>query len=73
MNVLDKLSPKEVFAFFEELSSIPRTLENEKQVSDYLVNLAKERGLEVFQDKELNVIIKKGGTKGYEKSAPVII
>jgi len=73
MNVLDKLSPKEVFAFFDELSSIPRTSENEKQVSDYLVNLAKERGLEVFQDKELNVIIKKGGTKGYEKSAPVII
>ena len=73
MKVLNKISPKEVFTFFEELSSIPRTSGNEKQVSDYLVNFAKERGLEVFQDKELNVIIKKGGTKGYEKSAPVII
>jgi len=73
MSVLNKLSPKEVFAFFEELSSIPRTSGNEKQVSDYLVDFAKKRDLEVFQDEALNVIIKKAGTKGYEKSAPVII
>jgi dipeptidase D len=73
MSVLNKLEPKEVFAFFEELSSIPRTSGNEKQVSDYLVDFAKKRDLEVFQDEALNVIIKKGGTKGYEKSAPVII
>ncbi|HZK72250.1 MAG TPA: aminoacyl-histidine dipeptidase, partial [Clostridia bacterium] len=73
MNVLNMLSPKEVFTFFEELTSIPRESGNEKQVSNYLVNFAKKRGLEVFQDEALNVIIKKDGTKGYEKSAPVII
>lgn len=73
MSVLNKYSPKEVFTIFEELSSIPRTSGNEKQVSNYLVDFAKKRGLEVFQDEALNVIIKKGGTKGYEKSAPVII
>lgn len=73
MSVLNGLSPKEVFHFFEELSNIPRTSGNEKQVSDYLVNFARERGLEVHQDKALNVIIKKGGTPGYEKSSPVII
>jgi len=73
MNVLNTLSLKEVFAFFEELTSIPRASGNEKQVSNYLVDFAKKRGLEVFQDEALNVIIKKAGTKGYEKSAPVII
>lgn len=73
MSVLNKLLPKEVFEFFEELSNIPRTSGNEKQVSDYLVDFAKKRELEVFQDEALNVIIKKGGTKGYEKSSPVII
>src|SRR5665648_400749 len=73
MNVLNMLSLKEVFAFFEELTSIPRASGNEKQVSNYLVDFAKKRGLEVFQDEALNVIIKKAGTKGYEKSAPVII
>ena len=71
--ILDKLSPKEVFSFFEELSYIPRTSGNEKQVSDYLVDFAKKRGLKVFQDEALNVIIKKDGTKGYENSSPVII
>src|SRR5665648_779478 len=73
MNVLNMLSLKEVFAFFEELTSIPRASGNEKQVSNYLVDFAKKRGLEVFQDEALNVIIKKDGTKGYENSAPVII
>ena len=53
MSVLNKLSPKEVFAIFEELSSIPRTSGNEKQVSDYLVDFAKKRDLEVFQDEAL--------------------
>src|SRR5665648_1065638 len=73
MNVLNMLSLKEVFAFFEELTSITRASGNEKQVSNYLVDCAKKRRLEVFQDEALNEIIKKDGTKGYEKSAPVII
>ena len=41
-------------------------------ISDWLVSFAKEHKLEVIQDKALNVIIKKPGTKGYEK-APIII
>lgn len=70
--VLKDLQPKKVFKYFEELTRIPRCSGNEKQVSDYLVNFAKERSLEVIQDKCLNVIIKKPGTKGYE-NAPVVI
>ncbi|MBA3013194.1 MAG: aminoacyl-histidine dipeptidase [Proteobacteria bacterium] len=68
-----KLSPKQVFHYFEELAKIPRCSGNEKQVSDYLVNFAKKRKLAVFQDKKLNVIIKKPGTKGYEDSPAVIL
>ncbi len=71
--MLKNMKPKQVFHFFEELSAIPRCSGNEKQVSDYLVNFAKERKLKVFQDKALNVIIKKPGTAGYEKSPAVII
>ena len=73
MNVLKDLKPTEVFKFFEELTTIPRTSGDEKRVSDYLVAFAKERKLEVFQDKALNVIIKKPGTSGYENSPTVII
>lgn len=71
--VLKDLIPNNVFKFFEELTEIPRCSGNEKQVSDYLVNFAKERNLEVIQDKALNVIIKKPATPGYEKAPTVIL
>jgi len=73
MGMLEDLSPKEVFRFFEELTRIPRCSGNEKRVSEYLVAFAEERKLEVFQDEALNVVIKKPGTAGYEKSPAVII
>ncbi len=62
-----------VFDFFEKISKIPRGSGNEKEISDYIVNFAKKRGLWYNQDSALNVIIKKEGTKGYENLPPVII
>lgn len=73
MNILQNLEPKNVFKYFEEISQIPRGSGNEKGISDYLVSVAKKLKLEVIQDKALNVIIKKPGTKGYENSETVII
>jgi dipeptidase D len=71
--MLEPLKPKEVFHYFEELTRIPRGSGNEKQVSDFLVDFAKQRNLESFQDEALNVIIRKPGTAGYEHSPAVII
>ena len=70
--VLKNLKPYEVFKYFEELSQIPRGSGNEKGISDYLVGFAKEHNLEVRQDSNLNVIIKKAATAGYE-NAPIVI
>ncbi|WP_036729608.1 aminoacyl-histidine dipeptidase [Peptoniphilus mikwangii] len=67
------IEPKEVFKWFYEINQIPRCSGSEKRVSDFLVNFAKERNLEVFQDDVYNVIIKKPATNGYENSKPVII
>jgi len=64
--VLKGISPEKVLYWFEELSKIPRCSKEEGKVSDWLVNFAKERNLEYIQDKALNVIIRKPGTKGYE-------
>ena len=69
----EALEPKSVFKWFYEISQIPRGSGNEKAISDFLVSFAKARGLEVWQDKALNVIIKKAGTKGFESSKPVIL
>lgn len=73
MKILQNLEPKAVFQYFEEISNIPRGSGNEKGISDYLLNFGKSLGLESIQDKALNVIIKKPGTKGYENAPTVII
>ena len=73
MNNLSNLEPKEVFRWFYEINQHPRSSGNEKEVSDFLVQFAKDRNLEVYQDEILNVIIKKPGTPGYENSEPLII
>jgi len=73
MNKLSNLEPSDVLHFFEEISQIPRTSGNEKEISDWLVDFAQKRNLEVYRDNALNVIIKKPGTKGYENSPAVII
>ncbi|MGL6217662.1 MAG: aminoacyl-histidine dipeptidase, partial [Lacrimispora sphenoides] len=70
---MENMEPVEVFHYFEEINSIPRGSGNEKRISDYLVSFAKEHNLEVIQDKALNVIIRKPGTKGYEESPGVVI
>lgn len=72
MRVLDGLKPEKVFYYFEEISKIPRGSGNEKQISDYLLNLSKSKGWEVIQDEYLNIIIKKPASKGYE-NAPVVM
>lgn len=67
------LEPKEVFDWFYKINQIPRESGHEKEVSDFLVDFAKNRNLEVIQDEQYNVIIKKKASDGYENSKPVII
>lgn len=73
MRVLENLEPKNVFHFFEDLTQIPRPSHHEKAVSDYLMNFAKERGLECYQDDIYNVIIIKEASEGYEDEEPIIL
>jgi len=70
---LQDLNSYEAFKYFKELNRIPRGSGNEKAISDWLVNFAKERNLKVIQDEAMNVIIKKPGTKGYENAPTVIL
>ena len=73
MGVLSNLEPKSVFHYFEELTKIPHGSGNVEQISNYLVNFAKERGLFCIQDALKNVIIVKEATPGYEKEPAVIL
>lgn len=67
------LKPERVFAYFEKLCSIPHGSRNTKQISDYLVSFAKDRGLKYIQDEANNVIIFKSASAGYEDHQPVIL
>lgn len=71
--MLEHLQPSAVFSFFEEICSIPHGSYNIGKISDYLVDFAKKRNLQVTQDKVGNVIIIKEATEGYEDKEPVII
>ena len=73
MKVLQGLEPASVFGFFEEICNIPHISYHEKELSDFCVNFAKERGLYYEQDKLGNVIIIGEATPGYEDAEPVMV
>jgi len=73
MKVLSGYEPASVLHFFEEICGIPHISYHEKELSDYCVAFAKERGLYWEQDELANVIIIKEATEGYEKEEPIII
>lgn len=70
--VLENIEPKEVLKYFEDISRIPRPSKDEKEISDYLFNFAKNLNIEVVQDKNLNIYMRKSATPGYENGKTVI-
>ena len=69
----DKLKPEKVFHFFSEISKIPRGSGNMREIAEYCLHFAKERGLKSYCDNYGNVMIFKPGTTGYEQSESVIL
>ena len=62
-----------VLNFFAAITDIPRCSKEEEKISDFLVQWAKDRDLEVIQDKWKNIVIKKPASKGYENELTVIL
>lgn len=73
MGVLSELEPKKVFYYFEEITKIPHGSGNVEQISNFLVDFAKEHHLFYIQDALKNVIMVKEATPGYEKEPVVIL
>lgn len=73
MSILGHLEPTNVFHFFEEICGIPHGSGNIDKISDYLVDFAKERNLEYYQDSIKNVVIIKEATAGYEDKEPIML
>ena len=73
MAVLENCEPKRVFHYFEEICKIPHGSGNTKQISDYLVQFAKDHDLKYIQDEMNNVVIYKPVTAGYDNAPTVIV
>lgn len=67
------MDANKVIEYFKAMNQIPRGSGNEKAVSDWLVQFAKDRNLDVLQDEANNVIIRKPATAGYEDRPAVIL
>ena len=70
---LKELEPKNVFGYFAEICNIPHGSDHLEEISNYLVNFAKEHKLAYRQDKAKNVIISKEASDGYENEAGIIL
>lgn len=62
-----------VFSYFEQISKIPRISGIREPIANYLVEFAKERGLEYIIDSDCNVVIKKPCSPGLESRPTVIL
>ena len=70
---MNNLQPKEVFSIFHEITRVPRPSKHEEQIGKWLVDFAKQHGLEYVQDQAGNVIMRKPATQGYEDHEGVIL
>ena len=59
--------------WFNEIAKIPHPSYHEKKISDFIVQFAKDRGLNWKQDHVWNVIVEKPASPGYEEAAPLIL
>lgn len=70
---INKLSPSEVFSYFQEICAIPHGSGNTGMIADYCLEFAKLHGLKARKDMSDNVVIFKAGSSGYEDCEPVIL
>lgn len=59
--------------WFQKINEVPRASFNEKGISDFICNFAKEHDLKYQQDKAYNVFVFKPASKGAEKASPLIL
>lgn len=70
--MLENLYPRDVFSYFEKISSIPRGSGNCRYIAEYIESFAREKGLCFERDRWDNVIVKKPGTSAWA-NAPVVM
>jgi dipeptidase D len=65
-HAIEGLKPELVWKYFAEICAIPRPSKHEEKMTAYVLNKAKELGLEAKKDKYGNVVVKKPASPGRE-------
>lgn len=73
MRVLEGLEPASVMHYFEDVCAIARPSGQEELISNYLVEFAKSKGFEYYQDELKNVIIYKDATDDQKDKETIIL
>jgi dipeptidase D len=73
MSKFGKIEPALLWKYFEVLTDIPRPSKKEAAVCEYIKKAAKERKLEVREDKIGNLVVCIPATKGLEKAPSVVL
>jgi dipeptidase D len=68
MTFVADLEPKALWKHFDEILKIPRASKHEGRIRDYVIAVAERNGLSHRQDSTGNVVVKKPGMSGHEKT-----
>lgn len=60
------LEPKAIFGNFYKLTQVPRPSGHLEKIQQFLLDWAKERGIEAFKDGGDNIVMRKPASPGYE-------
>lgn len=67
------MNSEKILSIFKEITRIPRESGHEEKIVEYLVNFAKEHGLEYKTDDVNNVVITRPASKGYEDGSTIVL
>jgi dipeptidase D len=73
MTGLEKLTPKLVWNHFDQIRKIPRCSKHEEKIRQYIIDFAKQQGLQTRTDNVGNVVVIKPAAKGMENKPIVIL
>ena len=71
--ICDNFRYPKLLEYFERISAIPRASYHEEKIVAYLLDFARERGLEAYSDKYNNVLINMPASEGCEDRAPILL
>ncbi len=63
---IKNLNPVEIWRNFDKLTQVPRPSGHLEKIQAYLLDWAKEAGVEAFQDPAGNIVMRKPATPGME-------